>query len=158
MDLRCPKCNSTDLKKVSLVYEEGLIRSNARTRIRGVLVGSGGPDVVVGSATTKGSHQTALSKGLRPPRKWSYVRLVVGFAVVSIIALVVYVHNVMTSSSVSSASPVKLYGWIGSCLFVFSVLLVWRHNQFSYPAQYGRWERAFVCERCGRVGEQEWSE
>ena len=27
MDLRCPKCNSTDLKKVSLAYEEGLFRS-----------------------------------------------------------------------------------------------------------------------------------
>src|SRR5262245_12200281 len=93
MDLRCPKCNSTDLKKVSLAYEEGLFRSNARTRIRGVLVGSGGPDLVVGSAATKGTRQTALSKRLSPPKKWSYLKLVAGLAVVSFIALVVYIHN-----------------------------------------------------------------
>src|SRR5258708_5966337 len=27
MDLRCPKCNSTDLKKVSLAYQEGFYRT-----------------------------------------------------------------------------------------------------------------------------------
>src|SRR2546426_8106528 len=73
MDLRCPKCNSNNLKKVSLAYQEGLFHSEARTRIRGVLVGSGGPDIIVGSAATKGTHQTALSKRLSRPKKWSYL-------------------------------------------------------------------------------------
>src|SRR5215469_12990231 len=103
MDLRCPKCNSTDLKKISLAYEEGLVRSDARTRIRGVLVGSGGPDIIVGSAATKGMHQTAFSKRLRPPKKRSYITLVLGFAVVSFIALILYIHNVMARASVSSS-------------------------------------------------------
>ncbi len=30
MDVPCPKCNSTDLKKVSLAYEEGLCQSDKR--------------------------------------------------------------------------------------------------------------------------------
>jgi hypothetical protein len=46
MDLRCPKCNSTDLKKVSLAYEEGLYQTEGRTRLRAVAVGGGGPDLV----------------------------------------------------------------------------------------------------------------
>ncbi len=54
MDLRCPKCNSTDLKKVSLAHQEGLFRSEGRTRLRAVVVGGGGPDLVVGRATAKG--------------------------------------------------------------------------------------------------------
>jgi len=60
MDLRCPKCNSTDLKKVSLAHQEGLFRSEGRTRLRAVAVGGGGPDLVVGRATTRGTEQSAL--------------------------------------------------------------------------------------------------
>src|SRR5258708_13131628 len=75
MDLRCPKCNSTDLKKVSLAYQEGLYRSDARTRLSAALVGGNGPGLLVGRATTQASHQSALSKQLSPPAKWSYLRV-----------------------------------------------------------------------------------
>src|SRR5882762_8894392 len=98
MDLRCPKCSSADLKKVSLAYEEGLFRSEGRTRLRAVAVCSGGPNVVVGRATTHGIQQTELSKRHSPPAKWSYMKLVVWSAFVSMVALIVYVHTVMSSS------------------------------------------------------------
>lgn len=61
MDVSCPECNSTDLKKVSLAYEEGLYRGDKRAQFRGVLVGSGGPGVLVGTSTTKGTKQTGLT-------------------------------------------------------------------------------------------------
>ena len=80
MDLRCPKCNSTDLKKVSIAHEEGLFRNESRTRLGAVVVGGGGPDLVVGKATTRGTHQSALSKKLAPPVKWSYLK-VIGWSV-----------------------------------------------------------------------------
>jgi len=54
MDLRCPKVQQHDLKKVSLAYEEGLFRSEGRTRLRAVVVGSGGPDLVVGRRPREG--------------------------------------------------------------------------------------------------------
>src|SRR6266480_1473067 len=76
MDLRCPKCNSTDLKKVSLAYEEGLYHTEGRTRLRAVAVGGEAPDLVVGRATTRGSQQSAFSKQLSPPVKWSYLKVV----------------------------------------------------------------------------------
>ena len=76
MDLRCPKCNSSDLKKVSLAYQEGLYEIEGRTRLRAVAVGGGDPDLVVGRATTRGSQQSALSKKLTPPVKWSYRKLI----------------------------------------------------------------------------------
>ncbi len=57
MDVPCPNCNSTDLKKVSLVYEERLYQSDKRAQFRGVLIGSGGPRVLVDTSTTKGTKQ-----------------------------------------------------------------------------------------------------
>src|SRR6202790_2068769 len=83
MDLRCPNCNGTDLKKLSLAYQQGQVRVDTRTRLRGVVVGEGGPDVVVGRATTRGTHQTELSKQPSPPAKWSYLKLVLWSAFVS---------------------------------------------------------------------------
>ncbi len=60
MDVPCPKCNSTDLQKVSLACEEVLYRCDKRAQFHGVLIGSGGPGVLVGASTTKGTKQTTL--------------------------------------------------------------------------------------------------
>jgi hypothetical protein len=66
MDVPCPKCNSTDLKKVSLAYEEGLYQSDKRAQFRGVLIASGGPGVLVGTSKTKEQTEglTAQSAGV----------------------------------------------------------------------------------------------
>jgi hypothetical protein len=61
MDVPCPKCNSTDLQKVSLACEEVLYLCDKRAQFHGVLVGSGGPGVLVGASTTKGTRQTTLT-------------------------------------------------------------------------------------------------
>jgi hypothetical protein len=151
MDMRYPNCNSTELKKVSLAYEEGLFRSESRTRIRGVLVGGGGPHIIVGNAVTKGMHQTMLSERLSPPQKWSYLKLVGRFAALSFVALVIYVHCVMASASTSSSLPSKLYRLITSCVFVLLVFLTWKHNHFTHAQRYGEWNRCFICERCGAL-------
>ena|SRR5438876_41746 len=153
MDLRCPECNSTDLKKVSLAYQEGLFRTKGRTRLRAAVIGASGPDLVVGTATTKGTQQTELSKRLSPPKKWSYLKLVVWFAVVSFVALVVYINSVMERFSTASALPVKLYGLFASCVLVFLVLLTWRHNHSTHARQLGQWDRSYVCERCGFISD-----
>ncbi len=153
MDLRCPKCNSSDLKKVSLAYQEGLFRTDARTRIRGVLVGSNGPNLLVGGAATSGIQQSALSERLRPPKKWSYFKLVTWFALASFVGLVVYIHAVMASSSTASSLPVKVCALICSFLFVSAGVLTRRHNHSIYPRQYAHWDRSFVCQRCGGVNE-----
>jgi hypothetical protein len=71
MDLPCPKCNSTDLQKVSLACEEVLYRCDKRAQFHGVLVGSGGPGVLREASTTKGTRQTTLtaqSDGVRTCR------------------------------------------------------------------------------------------
>ena len=155
MDLQCPRCKSTDLKRVSLAYQEGLYRVDTRTRLSGVLIGSGGPDMVVGRARTKGVRQTELSMRLSPPSKWSYLKLIVWGGIISVVALVAYVNHVMASPPPVSVLPVQIYAVLFSGAFIFLFILFWRHNRSTYPREYAQWNRSFVCERCGAVSQHE---
>ncbi len=154
MDLRCPKCNSTDLKKVSLAYQEGIYHIDTRSRIRGLLFAGGGPDVLVGRTTTRGSQQSALSKRLSPPTRWSYVKPVGWSGVVTLIALVLYVQHVMASPVPASSLPVKLYVVFAPLVLFLLVGIVWRHNHSAYEQKYARWNESYICERCGTVSQQ----
>jgi hypothetical protein len=157
MDLHCPKCNSTDLKKVSLAYEEGLYQTEGRTRLRAVAVGSGGPDLVVGRATTRGSQQSDLAKKLTPPMKWSYLK-VIGWSVLVFVCvswLVFYVNTVTTNARTVSSFPLTFFTLISAAIFAFLLFFVWRHNHFTYKQRYAQWDRSFLCERCGAVSLQD---
>jgi hypothetical protein len=155
MDLRCPKCNSTDLKKVSLAYQEGLYRSGARSRLSAALVGGNGPDLLVGRATTRTSDQSALSKQLCPPRKWSYLKVgsssVLAFFCVGWI--VFYVNTVATNSSTMSSLPLTFFTLISAVIFAFLLFLVWKHNTSTHKKRFAEWDSSFICSRCGTVSQ-----
>ena len=156
MDLQCPNCRSTDLKKVSLAYQERLQHVSTRTQLRGVVVGSDGPDVVVGRATTKGTQQTEISKTLTPPKKWSYLKLF-GWSVLVFLSvgwIVFYVYTVDTNSSSVLSLPLAIYGILGIGIFAGVCILFWKHNHTTYPRQFAQWEQSFICQRCGTVSTQ----
>src|SRR5215469_4234460 len=154
MDLRCPKCNSTDLKKVSLAYQEGTFHISTRTGIRGLLFAGGGPGVLVGRTTTRGTQQSALSKHLSPPSKWSYAKLGLWSGVVTLIALFLYAQHVMSSPPPVSSLPVELYVVFAPVVLLLLLGIVWRHNHSTYRQKYAEWDKSFVCERCGAVSQQ----
>jgi len=155
MDLSCPKCKNTDLKKVSLAYQEGLYRSNARTRLSAALVGGNGPDLLVGRAVTQASHQSALSKRLSPPVRWSYLK-VGSWSVLAFLCvgwLVFYVNTVTTNSSTVSSPALTFFVLIFAAIFALLLFLVWRHNHSTYLQRYAEWDRSFLCSRCGVVSQ-----
>ena len=156
LELKCPNCKSTDLKKVAMAYQEGLQRVSTCTRLRGVAVGSDGPDVVVGRATTKGMQQTEISKALTPPAKWSYVKLFGWSALVflSVGWIVFYVNTVTKNSSYAASVPLMTYSLLSAGVFVFLLLIYGKHNHLTYPGQYARWNRSFICQRCGTVSQE----
>jgi hypothetical protein len=157
MDLRCPKCDGTDLKKASLAHQEGLYRINARTRLSAAVVGDNGPELAVGRATTRASQRSALSKALRPPVKWSYWKVGSRSAVawLCISWLIFYVHAVTTNSSIMLSPELTLYALLSSSFFIVVFVLVRRHNHSTYQQRYAQWDRSFICQRCGAVTEQE---
>jgi peptidoglycan/LPS O-acetylase OafA/YrhL len=151
MDLRCPDCNSADLRKVSLAYQEGQFHVNTRTRLRAFLFGTEGPSLVFGKAVTQGVHWTQLSKRLSPPRKWSYVRLILGTVVVTLAALFAYVVFVASSPPPVTTLPLKTYVFLAPVVFLVLAVAVWRHNHLRFPQEHARWDSSFICQRCGAV-------
>ena len=154
MDLRCPKCNGNSLKKVSLAYQEGTYHIDTRSRMLGLLFAGGGPGILVGRTSTRGSQQSAFSKRLSPPTKWSYVKLVGWSGVVTLIALVLYVQHVMASPVPASSLPVKLYVVFAPLVLFLLVGIVLRHNRSAYEQKYAWWNESYICERCGTVSQQ----
>ena len=156
-DLRCPTCNSTDLKKVSLAYQEGLFRTVAHTRFGAVVAGGTGPDLIIGKATTRGLHQSVLSKRLRPPVKWSYRKLILWWALVffSIGWIVFYINTITKNSAAVSSPALTLFALLSATMFLLLLVLFWTHNQSTYKHRYRQWERSFLCQRCGTVTEWE---
>jgi hypothetical protein len=155
MDLRCPDCNSSDLKRVSLAYQESVRHVDTRTRLRAFLFGNEGPSLIVGKAVTQGVHWTQLSQVLSPPRKWSYVRLILGSLVVTLAALFAYVIFVASSPPPVSTLPLKMYVFLAPVVFLVFAFAVWRHNHLTFPREYARWDRSFICQRCGAVSLQD---
>ena len=156
MDLQCPACKSPVLRKVSLVYREGLQSVTTRTQFSGVVVGTGGPDIVLGRATTKGIKQTKSSKALPPPRKWSYVKLF-GWSVLVFLSvgwMIFYLNTITTNASSVSSAPLMTYAVLSSGVLVVLFLIYWTHNRFTYPRQYAQWDHSFICQRCGTVSKQ----
>jgi hypothetical protein len=151
MDLHCPHCSSSDLKRASLAYQEGLYRVNMRTRIIGLLMGGVGPGIFAGTARTRGVHQTEISKLLNPPVKWSYGKLLLWAGILSIFALIAFVIHVNSTAPPVSSLPAQLYVIFASIFLAFLLFVFWRHNRVTYQAQYIQWERSFICQRCGAV-------
>jgi hypothetical protein len=155
MELRCPNCGSTELRKVSLAYEEGRFYVRSRTRLRALLFGADGPDFAVGRAHTVGILEAGLSKRLQPPVKWSYLKLVGWLALGSVAALIAHVQWVMSSSERVSSLSVAIFAFSTLSLFLLSVFLFWRHNRFVYPRKRVEWEQSFLCRRCGSRSHKE---
>jgi len=96
-------------------------------------------------------QETEFARRLRPPKKWSYGKVLLWAGILSVISLVFYTNTVMSSSSMVSGFPVVVFGVIGTAVLLASVAVIWRHNQLVYPRAYDYWERSFVCQRCGAV-------
>jgi len=127
----------------------------AHTRFRAAVVGHG-PDFVIGKATTRGFHQSVLSKQLSPPVKWSYRKLILWWALafLSLGWIVFYINaiNAVTKNSGAVLSPpLTFFALLSAATFLLLLVLFWRHNQFTYKHRYSQWERLFLCQRCGTL-------
>ena len=135
----CPKCQSSDLKKVSLVYAAGSCES--RGRVRGWFLGSVDGLLIGGY---RGTSQSRLSRMVGPPMRLPYVSPVIfwlaGFFVV------------MEFAGRGKLSTLMAIVSVGYLLLLPSYLLAALfYNLLVRPKEYGAWENTFMCQRCGAL-------
>ena len=138
--LACTQCGSAEVRRLSLIYQEGLAIINTRSQGSGVAFGSGGGAAFGSTSThTTGTQQTALSKRAAPPAKkhtilWAIAAAFVGFLTIGGLAK----FSFMT----------LVFGGL-TYLAVTQMLKAKAYNAAVFPTQYAQWERSFMCNRCG---------
>ena len=156
MELYCPECGCSELKKVSLAYPEGLFQMQGSSRVRAVVIGGTEPDLVLGRATARASHQSVLSSQLSPPAKWSYLKIGSWAVLVFLCVgwLIFYINTIRTNSTTVLSASVTLFALVAVAIFALLLFLAWKHNHSAYRLQFAEWDRSFVCQRCGAVTKQ----
>lgn len=139
--LKCPNCNSMDLKKVSLIHEAGVYES--RGSLRGTILGT--TDGLL-FGRFRGKSQSLLSKRIDPPKKMPYaapaILWLLGFFV-----LMAFDGRGKLSGLMGMISA----GYILATPVYFLVALF--HNLFVRPKKHRDWERKFMCRGCGALVE-----
>lgn len=139
--LGCPKCASAEVRRLSLIYQEGLSTINTNSSTVGGGFGGGGAAFGSASTHTTGRQQTALSRQAAPPAKkhtiaWGTLGVVCGF---------------VGLGSLSSPGLGTLI-WIALAVVAARFALqAKKYNAEVYPGLHQRWEQSFMCNRCGEV-------
>lgn len=150
--MQCPKCNANKCMKLSLVYLNGV--SDIRTRSRGRGFDFGEMASAFGfRSRSRGTLQTRLSKLAGPPRKLPYRHVLLwwglGLAILYwLFGYPVWLHQISAVRSVS-LFPQYAHAYSGVAMFVLASL--WWYNHQVGPHRFRRWERSFMCERCGEI-------
>ena len=139
MNLACPKCGASEVRKLSLIYDEG--RSTIQTQSQSVGVGFGGGGMGVGTASTStvGHQQSALSKQAAPPAKRMWPLWAAGAVIVGLMAF-----GSLRHPDLSSLLMIAFVAWA-----VRSALKGRDFNANVYPGLLERWKRSWMCNRCG---------
>jgi hypothetical protein len=158
LELRCPACGGEDVRRVSLVHDEGTSHTYTEGTVTPTPMAmlSGAPGwaedrTIEASSVTQSNLARSLAPPGRPPRWW-YVPL--GFVVVLLLVaeLNSLLHDALGDRVNGWTAPFILaglfYGWRWVIRRYRKERDLWRETQAS-------WGRSFLCQRCGAVFEAE---
>ena len=153
MSFTCPQCADTNTQRLAIAYESGFANVTAHSTGPVVGFGSGGVRVGVGSATTVGTSQTALSQRAAPPEKasrfWAIVCFVLSAPGVFLTMLVLFVHPIQFLFHGGFVALLNPFLWLGYFLNRKANL----YNKNEWPPLWEKWNKRFVCLRCGHIFE-----
>ena len=135
--IACTKCGSSQVRRLSLIYEEGLSHSASQSQ---TAFGGGGFGTTASTFST-GTSQTALSKKAAPPTKKHTILL----------AMLAGFLGFCTVAGIANFSFWTLVFGGLTYLAVMKSLKAKAYNAMAFPEERARWERSFMCNRCGGV-------
>ena len=135
--IACTKCGSSEVRRLSLIYEEGLSHSASQSQTAFCGAGFG----TTASTFSTGTSQTALSKKAAPPTKKHTILL----------ALLAGFLGFCTLAGLANFSFwALLFGGL-TYLAVMKSLKAKAYNATAFPEEHACWQRSFMCNRCGGV-------
>lgn len=159
--LNCPQCGSLDVQRLALVHAGGITSFHGEISSIGIGAGSNGLGVGGGVSELSGSQQSNLSKIAAPPAtkvsgcQAKTVSLVFGW-----FAAFIVLSIVLSALSVP-VGPGFVVAWVLASVVAIVAAKrtqlddpkVAEWNRTEYPKLLARWERSFMCGRCGQVFE-----
>ena len=150
--MQCPNCSTDKCTKLSLVYLNGV--SDVRTTARGRGFDFG---AMAGAfsfrSRGRGRFQTQLSKMAGPPLKLRYRHLILcwGLGLGIMHWLFGYLVWLRELSDVRSVALFTQYAHALAGIALFVLASFWWYNHRVRPERLRRWERSFMCDRCGQI-------
>lgn len=135
--LHCPRCGSEHVRRLSLIYREGL--AVVKTGTAGV--GFGDDGMAVGGARTGGTQQSLASLGAAPPEQRP-MSGPIAMVVAALVAILV---------GASGSAGVLVIGLVLAAVGGMWAYGSSHYNSHVYPALHRRWETSYSCTRCAEV-------
>ncbi len=147
----CPKCDSQDTVKLSILYMSGISNVSTKTKSAGIGIGlASGKKLGIGvggaRGKTTGTHQTKLSELAAPPENTG-----VSFSRTHVILLVIgfIVWCICVSAGSNSLTALA---WLSYALLIACIYYLAREKRTTeYENEYSIWNKKFVCNRCGCI-------
>jgi hypothetical protein len=152
MKVTCPKCESEDVQRLAMIYQHGTATSVST----GSTLGAVGDDLAVAGTVTSGKQQSLLAQQAAPPqpRGNSGCLLITGILLVAfgLLAPFVTVTRMADNRDVSLLPVGIVVIVVGIILLVLSRARVRNnaeYNRTTYARLKERWDRTWLCLRCG---------
>jgi hypothetical protein len=147
MAIECSACKSDNAQKMSLVYETGISSLDGKSTGVGIGVSRGGIGVGVGSSKVKGTQQTELSKRAAPPAKKRLLRNTILY-VIGILLVPGFINSTL---NIDNQVLQMLVGLGYLALAATHTYKSFMYNKKVWPELYQRWDRQYMCLKCGTV-------
>ena len=151
--MKCPKCKSNDVVKLSVIHSAGVSDVDARSQGRIVALGGSGLWFGLNTFKTTGTLQSRLSKLANPPHKKPYRMVFLGWFLGLLIIgwLLGYMTTVAHTPETRFDKQFRWFASGYSCLAALALAIFWRYNHRIFPRRYELWNRSFMCRRCGEI-------
>lgn len=156
----CPRCNSGDIRKCSVIYKNGVTNYHYSSEITGSVGDIFNQQSFSGDMETTGTSMTDLARQAAPPQKPEDVTMAGGIVTISIILWIfpivmsLYYDGIVATISgvidILSQNPIVFIVWF---LIVFVSFYLEKMHQYYkdnvYPKKYRDWCNSYICMRCG---------
>lgn len=130
--MKCPNCESEDIKRLEVIYEQETYETNAisKTEKKFFLLNS------TSQTQTSATTMSIAAKRSIPPKKKSY-DIPIMFIIFGFILLFF--------------KKIFLIGILLITVFTFNLIERIGYNKNDWPKEYDEWKKSWMCTRCGNI-------